>query len=393
MAAPDPGKVCRFCVVGTSVITENLINAGEEVDGFKLVAIYSRTEESAKKLADKFPQYEGKLKIFVDFTEMAKCEEIDAVYIASPTSSHAEHSITCMSSPHPKHVLCEKPIASNSEELDRMLKCATEHKVALMEGMRCLKSPNFEIFRQAIKERGQVRHFSGTACQFSSKYPAYLRGERPNAFDPKLSNGALMDIGCYAVHTAVAILGTPKKVNYTALKLQTGVDGAGTLVLEYEDMIATMLISKMSQGFTRTEVQTEEGTVSIDSTLEFTDVKAHSTKEGDKLLSTLDTAPSDKGVRGACRWSSQMTHELRAFVELFRSGQCEDSVLSWQQSRDVMKVLDDARRSADIKFPADAETGYLEMLRGSLGGYFGGQSVAETSDTKTTCRDASGEKD
>lgn len=125
--------------------------------------------------------------------------------------------------------------------------------------------------------------------------------------------------------------------------------------MNYGDKVATLIISKMSQGFTRTEVQTEQGiTVSTDSTLEFTDVREHSTgSSGEQILSApVADVPADLSARGGMRWAAQMTHEVRAFIDLVHAGGLEDSTISWSQSRAVMKVLDDALHCAGIRFPA-----------------------------------------
>jgi hypothetical protein len=74
---------------------------------------------------------------------------------------------------------------------------------------------------------------------------AYLNGENPNAFLPQLSNGALMDLGCYAVYSAVALLGPPTSVSYAALMLPTGVDGGGP------STISSMLLFSCSRCFVR----------------------------------------------------------------------------------------------------------------------------------------------
>lgn len=208
-------KPLKFCVVGTGTITENFINAGRQVSGFEFAAIYSRTEKTAREFAAKFPEFKG--QIFTDFSAMAESDDIEAVYIASPTSEHAKHSISCMS--NGKHVLCEKPVCSNSQELEEVLACAEKYRVAFMEAMRTLRSPNFALMKARIDSLGQVRHFTATACQLSSKWPAFLRGERPNAFLPQLSNCALMDVGCYPVHAVVGILGPPVSLTYAAVML------------------------------------------------------------------------------------------------------------------------------------------------------------------------------
>ena len=93
-----------------------------------------------------------------------------------------------------------------------------------MEAMRPLKTENFAKVKAKVKSLGEPRLFMGSFCQLSSRWPAYLNGDKPNAFLPDLSNGALMDLGCYGIYSALALLGTdPQKVSYTAIMLPTGV--------------------------------------------------------------------------------------------------------------------------------------------------------------------------
>eukprot|EP00928_Gymnodinium_smaydae_P006455 TRINITY_DN1228_c0_g1_i1.p1 TRINITY_DN1228_c0_g1~~TRINITY_DN1228_c0_g1_i1.p1 ORF type:complete len:477 (+),score=85.03 TRINITY_DN1228_c0_g1_i1:165-1433(+) len=354
---PPPECIVRFLVIGSGVIVENFIAAGERVPGFELAGVYSRTEGRAREFAGKFASRWPQCEAFWDLQAAARSDRIDAVYVASPTSEHARHCLLFM--PFGKHIFCEKPACSNTRELEEVLACAKRHKVAFMEGMRTMQSPNFAAFTKQVAEIGRPRHFVGTACQLSSRWPAYLRGERPNAFLRELSNGALMDLGCYAVHTCVALLGPPESVNYTAVMLETGVDVSGTLVLTYKDTTATLLLSKASQGYTRSEVQGERGTVSVDSLLEFTDVWLHApgAKQPQVVSAPPDGGPADLMTRGSTRWAGQMKHEVRSFINLIAKGVQEDSVVSWAQSRAAMAVLDAARQSAGIRFPADEAQG------------------------------------
>src|SRR5207302_636552 len=108
----------RFGIVGTNWITERLLAAAGKHDEFVLKAVFSRTEDRAREFAAK---YEVELT-FTDLNEMAASEEIDAVYIASPNSYHAEQAILFME--HGKHVLCEKPLAANAKEVKAMMKAA-----------------------------------------------------------------------------------------------------------------------------------------------------------------------------------------------------------------------------------------------------------------------------
>ena len=108
----------RFGVVGTNNITDWFLNGAKEVEGFELVAVYSRTEKKAIEYANKY----GVKEIFTNLEEMAKSDLIDAVYIASPNSLHAEQSILFLN--NKKHVLCEKAFGSNLKEVEAMIKCS-----------------------------------------------------------------------------------------------------------------------------------------------------------------------------------------------------------------------------------------------------------------------------
>ncbi len=67
----------QFGVIGTNWITERLLEAANDVEDFKLTAVYSRTISRAEEFASKY----GVTKIFTNLKEMAVSQEIDAVYI------------------------------------------------------------------------------------------------------------------------------------------------------------------------------------------------------------------------------------------------------------------------------------------------------------------------
>ena len=104
----------KFAVIGSGTIVEKFISAGRLVKDFELVAVYSRTEERAKE----FAAAQGAKYAFSSLDELAACPEVEAVYIASPNYAHCEQSIRMLSAG--KHVLCEKPMASNAREVRRL---------------------------------------------------------------------------------------------------------------------------------------------------------------------------------------------------------------------------------------------------------------------------------
>ena len=127
----------RFGVVGTNFISDWVIAGARQDERFELAAICSRTQETA----DAFAAKHGIPHTFTSLEAMAASPLVDAIYIASPNFLHAQQSILCME--HGKHVLCEKPMASNAREVRAMLDAARRNGVTLMEAMKPTLTPNF----------------------------------------------------------------------------------------------------------------------------------------------------------------------------------------------------------------------------------------------------------
>ena len=202
-------------VIGTNFITDRLIEGAREVSDANIEAVYSRTEERAKEFAEKH-----NIKYtFTSLEEMAKSDLIDAVYIASPNSLHASQTILFLK--NKKHVLCEKAFASNTKEVDEMIKAAKENNVVLMEAMKTTLLPNFKVIKDNIHKIGKVRKYFASFCQYSSRYDKYKAGEVLNAFKNELSNGAIMDIGVYCIAPMVNLFGKPNTIKANGIMLKT----------------------------------------------------------------------------------------------------------------------------------------------------------------------------
>lgn len=182
----------RFGVIGTNWITESFIQAARLVDSFQLTAVYSRTEERGAEFAARH----GADHVFTDLETMAASDLLDAVYIASPNCYHAQQAIILLR--HGKHVLCEKPIASNEREVQAMIDAAAESGAVLMEAMKSTLLPNFKAIQDNLHKIGPIRRYTASYCQYSSRYDAYKNGTVLNAFNPVYSNGSMMDLASTA---------------------------------------------------------------------------------------------------------------------------------------------------------------------------------------------------
>jgi predicted dehydrogenase len=324
----------KFATIGTNWITEEWIKAAKEVPDFILTAVYSRTEEKAKEFAAKV----GAERTFTSLEEMAKSDAIDAVYIASPNSFHAEQAIFLMN--HGKHVLCEKPIASNTKEVQAMIDAARKNNVVLMEAMKTTLLPNFQTIRKHIHKIGKVRRYVASYCQYSSRYDAYKQGIVLNAFNPAFSNGALMDLGIYCLYPMVVLFGKPQSLKANSVMLESGVDGEGSIVLNYGDMDAVVMYSKITNSYTPSEIQGEEGSILIDAIHTPTKVEIH---YRDGRVEDI-TQPQTH---------HPMYYETKEFIELIQNGKRESEINSHDHSLTTMEIMEEARKQTGIVFPAD----------------------------------------
>ena len=175
----------RFGVVGTNFITDWVIAGAKEDSRFVLSAVCSRTRERGEEFAAKYDIPH----IFTSIEEMAASDKVDAVYIASPNFLHCQQSIVCMQ--HGKHVLCEKPLASNARQAREMCQMAQERGVVFMEAMKSTLSPNFRAVIDNIHRIGTPRRYFASFCQYSSRYDKFKEGVVLNAFRPELSMAQL----------------------------------------------------------------------------------------------------------------------------------------------------------------------------------------------------------
>jgi predicted dehydrogenase len=334
----------RFGIVGTNFITDWIIAASKQETRFELVAIYSRTQETA----DAYAVRHNIPYTFTSLEEMAKSPLIDAVYIASPNFLHAEQSILCMQ--YGKHVLCEKPLASNAKEASRMIEAAKQYNVTLMEAMKPTLTPNFGVVRDNLHRVGKLRHYFSSYCQYSSRYEKYKAGIPVNAFDLALSNGSVMDIGVYTIYPMVVLFGKPAKIKAQGMKLETGADVFGTVGFEYENgMNATVLYSKVSDSVLPTEIQGESGNILLDRInliKKVSFIGGGQASMGKGMLSK----PEDISVEVD---KDEYYYELKHFIDLVLAGKPESDINSHQNSLITLEIMDEIRRQLGVVFPAD----------------------------------------
>jgi len=319
----------KFATIGSNFIVHRFLEAAKSVPNFKYVATYSRTHEVGKQLAKQYAVD----KIYTSLTELAEDCEIDAVYIASPNSLHKEQAILMMQ--HQKHVLCEKPIASNAAELAQMEQVAKANNVVLMEAMKSVHCQGYDAVWNNLPKLGVIRNVAFNFLQYSSRYDNYKAGIVENAFNPALSNGALMDIGVYPIHVLLALFDTPQNFKASAIMLANGADASGVILCDYPNFCATLTYSKIT-SYESNQIQGEEATMIID---KISDIKQ------------IDIIYRD-GRKEQIRIGRKniMIYEIEKFAKAINETNSEDLLVV---TRKQMAFLDSVRKQVGIVFPAD----------------------------------------
>ncbi|EPK7360831.1 Gfo/Idh/MocA family oxidoreductase [Kluyvera intermedia] len=324
----------RFAVIGTNWITRQFVDAAHETGKYKLTAVYSRSLEQAQSFANDYPVEH----LFTSLEAMAQSDDVDAVYIASPNSLHFPQTELFLR--HKKHVICEKPLASNLREVEQAIALARENQVVLFEAFKTASLPNFQLLQQTLPKLGQLRKAFINYCQYSSRYQRYLDGENPNTFNPAFSNGSIMDIGFYCLASAVALWGEPKQVQASASLLDSGVDAHGVVVMDYGDFSVTLQHSKVSDSSLPSEIQGEAGALVIEKISE---------------CQKLSFVPRGSKAQDLSQPQhiNTMLYEAEEFARLVENNEVNHPGL--EVSRITAKVQTEIRRQTGVVFPADAQ--------------------------------------
>lgn len=225
-------------------------------------------------------------------------------------------------------------------EKNSMITAAKTNDVLLMETMKTTFLPNFKVIQANIHKLGKIRRYFASYCQYSSRYDTYKAGKFINAFDPKFSNGSIMDIGTYCIHPAVKLFGMPKDIKANALKLPLSIDGEGSLIMSYENMDAIIIYSKIADSHIPCEIQGEKGCMIID--------KINNTEKVQIIYRTGEV--EDLSVP---QLKETMYYEAKEFIELIKNNKKESEVNSYAQSLGVIEIIENVRKQTGIVFQAD----------------------------------------
>ena len=232
----------RWGLVSTANINKALIPAIRASKRGELVAVSSRSQESADAYAAKWdiPQ------AFASYEAMLDSDAVDAVYIGLPNHLHKEWSIYALE--HGKHVLCEKPFALTLNEVDAMIAASERTGNVLAEAFMYRHHPQTKLIKEMV-DNGRFGDITVINGLFSFAMGDPATNVR---MKPELGGGSMWDVGVYPMSYMQNLMGgIPERVFGTQWVGESGVDEVFAGQMTY----ANGVIGQFSCGF-RTPFQT-----------------------------------------------------------------------------------------------------------------------------------------
>lgn len=319
----------NWASLGTGVIANELAQALEALGG-KLYSVANRTYDKGVAFAEKY----GIEKVYKEIDQVFEDPEVDIIYISTPHNTHINYLRKALAAG--KHVLCEKSITLNSEELAEAIQLAEENHVKLAEAMTIFHMPIYRKLSEIV-ESGKLGPLKVIQMNFGS-YKEYDMTNR--FFNRNLAGGALLDIGVYALSFVRWFMTSQPTEMVSQVKLApTGVDEqAGILLTNAEGEMATVTLSLHAK-------QPKRGTIAYDKGY----IELYEYPRGQKAVITYTEEGSQEIIK-AGETAKALQYEVLD-MEAAVAGENDYTYLNY--SRDVMELMTQLRKDWGLTYPEE----------------------------------------
>ena len=322
-------KKINWAILGTGVVANEmataLVNSGKEI-----YAVANRTHAKAVTFAEKY----GIKKIYDSIDEMFDDPEVDVIYITTPHNTHINYIRKGLE--NGKHILAEKSITLNSDELEEAVALADKNNLVLCEAMTIFHMPIYRKLRE-ILESGALGKVNVITMNFGS-FKEYDMNNR--FFSRNLAGGAMLDIGVYALSFVRWFMEQKPEKFSTCVKLApTGVDEQATILLENDSQqMATVALTLHSKQPKRGMVSCEKGYIEIMEYPRAWEAKITYTEDGHtEVIKSGDNAQA-------------LRYEME---DMERAINGDDSCVFLNYTRDVMDLMTRIRQEWGLTYPEE----------------------------------------
>jgi len=322
----------RWGILGTGNIAASFAHGLAALDDAELIAVGSRTAESAAAFAERFaiPHRHG------SYDALASDPDVDAIYVATPHPLHHANALLCLRAG--KAVLCEKPFTLNAGQAEQVIEEARRRKLFLMEAMWTRFLPHMTHIRDLIANGaiGEVRMVKADFCFRTAFDPAH------RLFDPALGGGALLDVGVYPVALASMVFGAPAQISSVADIGATGVDEQVGIVCRYAGGQLAIL-----SAATRTDTPPEAIVAGTDGC-----IRVHHSWWAPTSF-TLERADQPPETIAPPTVGNGYNYEAAEVMRCIRAGAMESPVMPLDETLSIMRMLDTIRAQIGVRYPGE----------------------------------------
>ena len=321
-------KEYNWAVLGTGVIA-NETAAAMAKNGRRLYAVGNRTHEKAVAFAEK---YDIK-KVYDDFNDMFTDPDVDIIYITTPHNTHIDFMKKAIE--NKKHILVEKSITLNSDELSEAVELARENGVVIGEAMTIYHMPIFKELKK-ILDSDELGRVNLITANFGSFKPYDMNNR---FFNKNLAGGAMLDIGVYALSFVRYFFDSSPNNTFSQVKYApTGVDEQSALILmNDEGQMASVMLSLHSKQPKRAVVSCERGYIEI---MEYP--RAWEAK-------ITDAVSGKSRIVKAGKNEDALWYE----IEDMEKSVLNDDCMHLDYTEDVMRLMTSFRQEWNMKYPEE----------------------------------------
>ncbi|MBS3735038.1 MAG: Gfo/Idh/MocA family oxidoreductase [Phycisphaerae bacterium] len=324
----------RWGILATGSIAHQFAQGLADADGAELIAVGSRSADKAEAFGREFavPNRHG------SYEALARDEDVDVVYIATPHPQHKPNALLCIA--QGKAVLCEKPFTVNAGEAGEVVAAARDAGVFCMEAMWTRFLPALAETRRliadgAIGDVRMVRADFGFRCDWDPQ-SRLLKAD--------LGGGGLLDVGVYCVSLASMVFGgaLPQRAAGLAAIGATGVDEQAGYVLDYGDGRLAVLASAVRTDTPKAaEILGTEGRIEL----------APPFFKSECL--TLATGGKSRTIKAKLRGNGY-NYQAEEVARCFAEGLAESPIMPLDETLTVMETLDTLRRQWNLSYPMES---------------------------------------
>ena len=319
----------KWATLGTGVIANELAQALQSLGG-NLYSVANRTYDKGLAFAQKYDIQ----KVYQTIDEVFEDPEVDIIYISTPHNTHINYLRKALSAG--KHVLCEKSITLNSEELEEAIALAEENQVILAEAMTIFHMPIYRRLRELVQSQAL-----GDLKMIQMNFGSYKDYDMSNRFfNRNLAGGALLDIGVYALSFVRWFMSeTPDQISSQVKLAPTGVDEqVGILLSNPKGEMATIALTLHAK-------QPKRGTIAYDKGY----IELYEYPRGQKAIITY-TEDGHQDIIEAGDTSQALSYEVQD-MEKAVAGIENEMHLAYSQ--EVIAIMTKLRKDWGLVYPEE----------------------------------------